>query len=252
MNITLTWDPSVSSAPAGFKTAIQYAATQLDAIIQNPINVTIDVGWGETDGIAITGNDISSGAPGGVYDTYAQVLKLATAAGITDLPATNPWGSAQIFVSDAQLAAWGVGFSSNNPLVGYVGLSTTTPWSFATSGTIPAGDYSAVTAAEQELTHALGRYSVDNDTALVPDGGYSVLDLFKYTKAGVLATSATQQSYFSVDGGKTWLGYFDTTIDPSGWMNGTNPDDFDSYLSKGMMEPLTARDVQELGAVGFT
>src|ERR1700721_611732 len=105
MNTTLSWDPSVSSAPAGFQTAIQYAASQLDAIIQNPINVTIDVGWGETDGIAITGSDISSGAPGGVYDSYAEVLKLATAAGVTDLPATDPWGSARIFVGDAQLAA---------------------------------------------------------------------------------------------------------------------------------------------------
>src|SRR3984957_5456254 len=252
MNITLTWDPSVSSAPAGFKTAIQYAATQLDAIIQNPINVTIDVGWGETDGVAIAYNDLSSGAPGGVYYPYATALKLATAAGIKNLPATDPWGNAQIFVSDAQLVAWGVGFGSNNPLVGYIGLNPGTSWDWSAPTTNPIpGVYNAVMAAEQELTHALGRYSVGNDTALVPNGGYSVLDLFKYTKAGVLATSATQASYFSLDGGKTNLGNFDTTIDPSGWASGTGADDFDTYLPLGAVYPITPVDKQELGVIGF-
>ena len=90
MNITLSWDASTASAPASFQTAVQYAATQLDALIKDPINVTICVGWNETGGSAL-GNDASSGYP--LHDnlTYAQVVAALTSAATSVDDASGPF-----------------------------------------------------------------------------------------------------------------------------------------------------------------
>ena len=51
--INVTYDSSVSNAPAGFTAAIQDAVTYLESVITAPITVNIDVGYGEIDGQAL-------------------------------------------------------------------------------------------------------------------------------------------------------------------------------------------------------
>jgi hypothetical protein len=46
MQIHISCDSSVASAPAGFKTAVEYVVGVLDAAFTNNVTINIDVGWG--------------------------------------------------------------------------------------------------------------------------------------------------------------------------------------------------------------
>jgi hypothetical protein len=56
MDIILTFDSSVSSAPAGFTSALEYVVSVLDAAFTNPVTINIDVGWGEVSGTNLSAN----------------------------------------------------------------------------------------------------------------------------------------------------------------------------------------------------
>jgi hypothetical protein len=86
-----------------------------------------------------------------------------------------------------------------------------TRYNFRTTDRDIAGEAEFVGVAEPEIAHALGR-TVEFGTASTP----TILDLFRFSAPGVLATSPTEVSYFSEDGGVTPLKYFDwTNSDPS-------------------------------------
>ena len=57
MQINFVYDTSVDSAPVGFQAALAAVAQYLDALIINPISLTIQVGWGEVGGTPITDAD---------------------------------------------------------------------------------------------------------------------------------------------------------------------------------------------------
>ena len=50
MQIKITYDASVSSAPAAFKTDVAYVVAVLDAAFTNNVTINIKVGWGEVGG----------------------------------------------------------------------------------------------------------------------------------------------------------------------------------------------------------
>ena len=160
-------------------------------------------------------------------------------------PTTDPLSSGQIFVGDGQLAAWGVGLQQGRLDISV--WSTTQPLDWSTKGTIAAGDYSGVTAAEQELTHALGRYSAVDNSATALDN--SVLD-FSDTRRPACGYSDHAGIVFLCRWRVTDL-WIRRHVRYDGLDDGANQDDFDAYLPAGMMAPITARDVQELGAIGF-
>ena len=76
MFITLKYDDSVARAPSGFLTALQTAADMLGSIIKDPINVTIQIGYGQLDANRpITGNTLAeASAASGKYLTYDQLV----------------------------------------------------------------------------------------------------------------------------------------------------------------------------------
>src|SRR3954454_584431 len=69
----ITYDSSVSSAPAGFTSAIAAVVSYYTSVFNDPITINIDVGWGE-----VAGQTLAPGALGksetnlGVY-SYSQV-----------------------------------------------------------------------------------------------------------------------------------------------------------------------------------
>lgn len=256
MNLVFDYDASVANAPVGFKTALAYVATQLDALILDPITMTIDIGYGEDAGGSI-GSSLATGAPVGEYLPYSEVVtdltKAATSvddlSAVAALPKSNPWGSANIFVSYAQMAAWGdISPSAGGAVSGSVGFSSTYAFDYSTTSRAAPGAYDFVGIAEHEITHALGRFSSDDAN---PAGSYTVLDLFKYTGAGALAATPSQQAYFSPDGGVTKLLSFDTADDPADWMLGTNPDSFDSFSSADVENAVSQTDVRLMDVLGF-
>jgi hypothetical protein len=259
VEIDLSYDSSANSAPAGFKTAMAYAAQVLDHLIVNNITVNINVGWGEDDGSPVSPGS-GEGGPQGTDISYTQLVsELTTNAtspadheAVANLPATNPTNGGVFLVSNALQKAWGMmpaDGTENDGSVGFGVDSSAYPYDFSTNGTIISGDLDFVGIAEHELTHALGRLAglqqyVTNE--------YAPQDLFRYATAGVLELRAGSPAYFSIDGGRTNLDNFDRFSDPGDWASTTGPDSFDAFSVTGVESPITAVDITEMDVLGFT
>ena len=170
MNIVLDFDSSTATAPAGFVTTIQNAATFLDSLLLDNITVTIQVGYGSANGVAIPSGSLSEGGASNGYALgYGELLgdlrvspgavSPSTATFLADLPTTDPNNGQPYFVSDAQGKALGVqasgGIAANSSEIdGNVGFSSAVTWAMGDNG-VPANKYDLYDAALAELTHAL-------------------------------------------------------------------------------------------------
>lgn len=266
MQINLTWDSSVSSAPSFFKTAVQNAADLLGQAILNPVTVTIQAGWGVVDNMAGTGGvpvnyqQFSSSPTTGTFGSPSQVIQeLATQYALNDTPAlavhlsdSATLGAVAFEVASAEAKVFGqpLANTANATPDGSVGFNPSglygTPW------TLPLLEEVAL----HEISHALGRINNWYISSYTPDD-YTPLDLFTYSAQGKLwqPTSANLASYldggyFSTDGGKTNLGNF----------LGSDAADFNSsdnfgYGSGGSSvtngTPITSLDRAVLQVLGF-
>lgn len=248
--IDLEFDASVSAAPAGFKEVIEAAAAVLDALIADPITVTLDVGWGECGGFTMPLTAGAAGGEAGAFYSYAQIeaaLKTNAQSSVAksvaaNLPATAPSdvSALGIFVSWAQAEALGLAGADSTRIDGAIGFGT------EAYGTDPfaAGSYDyheIFDAAVHEIGHAMGR-----------DRGDTLMQLLTYTAPGVLApfqsTAPSPPAYFSVDGGKTELAPWDTT--------GADTSDFDASIGHdnyglGGGDGLGSLDITLINALGF-
>lgn len=254
LHINFIADASVANAPSAFVSALQTAASMIEASVSNNITLNIEVGWGEIAGQAIPAGVAEGGTNGDIFQSYATVaseLKAnvsGPAAASLNLPATNPFGGVSYDVSGAQAKAWGLTPATSTGIDGEIGVSSS-GW--------PSTDYVAVLL--HEITHAMGRNSgwggTNNDT--------TPLDLFRYSPMGFITTdgslvnpsihpNATGLQYFSIDGGKTPLAYFSNSSDYGDWAttNLTANDPNNAYLG-GNSNALTIADFVELGAMGY-
>lgn len=257
MQINLSFDASVKNAPAGFMPAIEDAAQILDTMITNNVTVTINVGYGEIGGAAIPANDLAEGGPLLGTDLSYQTLVADLAANgdpteqgiLAALPAN---ASSQIlsglYVSPTQQAVFGLIGNDVATPAGQIGFSSTLPFDYNLSDQAVAGEYSILSVAEHELTHALGRTT--------DDGG---LLLANYSAPGVLANSTVRTAptpgYFSVNGGVTNLGtYASFAADPTDWAttSAVSGDAFAGATAPDVAGTITAVDQRELSALGFT
>src|SRR5262249_25146134 len=187
MNINFIYDASVSSAPAGFITALNTVAQEASQTFTDPITINIRVGWGEFNGKPVPSNelgvtDVTTLAP--IPLTYAQLktalMQHATSIedviAINNLPASDPLGG-PYYISSAQQKAWGF-LPANSPTIdGAIGFSATQPWDFNPNDVISplANDFVAI--AEHEITHVLGRVL---GLQFIQFGVRDLLDLFDY------------------------------------------------------------------------
>jgi hypothetical protein len=247
ITFNFVYDASVANAPAQFKQALTLAAESLGALIRDPITVNIAVGWGENGGQAI-GDSLATGGPGALSNvTYAQFKSDFTEAATSptdiiaaaSLPSSDPTDGNGIFLASAQEKAWGLLPADASAIDGSVGFSTTASFDYGTT-TPTGGSIDFIGVAEHELTHAIGR-TVDE----------SALSLFDYAAPGTLQSESLAGGYFSIDGGTTALGTFDTTSDPSDWAAGTGPDSFDAYSVDDVINPITPADDAVLDVLGY-
>jgi hypothetical protein len=263
MQLNFVYDASVANAPAGFLSAMNYVATDLDNLITNNITVTIQVGWGEDIGTPIT-TDLSTGGPqqAGIEMPYAQLRAAltvnATSAAdqtmLANLPATDPTNGAGFYVTAAQQQAWGLlpanGILNGSPIIdGNIGFNANDAFSFDPNARAVPGQYDFIGDAEAEITHALGRFPDG------PGGLYSPLDLLRYASPGVNIMDETHpgaSAYLSIDGGNTNLGALNATANGGG-----DPSDFAStrdafgngYTDNAML--MTATDKSIMDVLGF-
>jgi hypothetical protein len=168
MEINITFDSSVSSAPAGFTSAIEYAVSVLDAAFINPVTINIDVGWGEVNGTNLSTNALGQSVSELDTYTYNQIESALIADGTSSiqqsayatLPATDPTGGGNFDVTTAEAKALGLLPGSGTSIDGYVGFSSSVSWSFSPTATPAQDAYYFIGTAEHEITEVLGRLSL--------------------------------------------------------------------------------------------
>jgi hypothetical protein len=253
--INPTYDSSVSSAPAAFKTAFQSAVNYFQTSFSDPATVNINVGWGE-----IAGGSIASGALGesmtylAGYYSYGEVRNAliadrksaADATATASLPAADPTGGKPELMATAEAEALRlISYSGRD---GYVGFDATAPWTFDPLHRGVAGAYDFIGVAEHEISEVLGRIADLGTFA----GALDPLDLFRYSGSGHRALTPGSGQYFSINGGVTNLATFNGTGggDLGDWA-GYTLDAYNAAARSGVMLPLSAADVTVMDALGY-
>jgi hypothetical protein len=267
MNIIAQYDASVANAPAGYKTAVQAAISFMDHLITNPITVTLVFSYGALQGTALPKNALGESSTNGNIETYSSLIGFLTAAStstadsqsLAAMPATDPIGSGEFWVSDSQAKVFGVGSEPGytDPEDGFVALSSKYNFSYDPNNRQVSGLYDAIGVFEHEITEAIGRISY------LGVGGsfqgvtlWSPLDLFHYSGAGQHAfnPSSNETDYFSVDGQHMLLPYNNiaSQADTGDWdSNSVVGDAFGAgYLgTAGLFSPT---DVLEMDVLGYS
>ena len=258
MQINFIYDPSVSTAPADFKTALNMVAQAASLYFTDPITVNIQVGWGEVAGQPLLAGELGAATipSSSIFGlNYAQLKtelmqnasSIDDVTAINNLPATDPTGGGLIYVSSAQEKAWGLLPPNATAIDGVVGFDATAPWDFNPNDGISAGHYDFVAAAEHEITHALGRVFASQFVASASD----LLDIFRYSAPGNVHVAPGQPSYFSINGGKTILNNFATSGDASDWSGIAGVDANNAMATPGQVNPFTLTDFIEMDVLGF-
>ena len=251
MQFVFNYDPSVADAPAGFLSGLAAAASYLDALITNPITVTINVGWGEVNGTPIPAGDVAAALPQSastlpyvtvIGELAAHATSADDATAIANLPAVDPLPDAGFRVTAAEEKAWGLLPANGTEIDGSIGFSSLAAFSFDPANRDVLGKLDFVGAAEHELTHVLGR-----DSHL---GTYTPLDLFRYSTPDFHSPFPNEPAYFSIDGGGTSLSPFDPVSDFADWASLVHGDSF-GYAQHGVAEQVTPADITVMDVLGF-
>ena len=261
MQLNVSFDSSVSSAPSGFVAAVDYVASYFDSLFTNNVTITIDVGYGEIAGSALDvgalGESRSSTTPFESYSAVKNALVGMSAPGSSTLPSTSPL-SGNLFIAQAEAKALGLQPGGVTP-DGYVGFdSKAGEFGYGVGTAPPSSEYYFVGVVEHEFTEVMGRTSDIDDQP----GEYTAMDLYRYAGVGQRDYSAGgsgSTAYFSTDGEISDLGTWNNQASngdlgdwyPSGPASGGN-DAFNDYSDNGVLNVMGASDVALMEALGWS
>jgi hypothetical protein len=250
--INIIWDSSVANAPAAFKSVVESVVQLYESQFSNPVTLNIDVGWGEVAGTPVT-TALGESESYLQSFSYSQIVSAlaqnassnAQASAVNSMPSSAPNGNAY-YLNLADATALGL-ITGTTTLDGAVGFSSTLPFSYSTTSA-SAGQYYLYGVVAHELSEVMGRISL-----LAYGSASSLMDLFRYTSNGVLATSGTQSSYFSDNGGATSLNPFN--VSPSGdfgdLSSSAGANAFDAFGSAGVVNAVTSNDLTMMNVLGY-
>ena len=250
LTINLSFDASVNAAPAGFKSAVLAAAQFFENTFVNPVTVNIAVGYGEIAGYSLAGalGESDSFLYGSSYSQLAAALSAASPAAAASLPAADPTGGGQFYLTTAEAKALGLAGNSQGT-DGYVGFSSSYAFCYNDSNGVPSGQFDLFGVAAHEFSEVLGRQMMDG-----AGNGYEPLDLFHYSAPGVRSFSGTQTGYFSTDGGATDLANFNTN--PGGdfgdWASSMGNDAFVAFSNSGTVATISSADITLMSRLGWS
>ncbi len=257
--INLTYDTSVATAPAGFKAAMAAAVQYLQNQFSDPVSINIAVGYGEVGGHAMAAGALGNSLTYLTSTTYTQLsaalrtdAKTATdTSAVASLPASNPTGGTY-WVSTAQAKALSLAGASSQ-LDGYVGFSASNPFDYTTADGITPGQYDFYGTALHELSEVMGRMMLTGGTIGSTGNSNYLLDLFHYSAAGTRSFSSSRAGYFSVDGGASNLGGFNTNSggDAGDWGGSLGNDSFNAFSAPGVINALSPSDLMVLDTIGW-
>jgi hypothetical protein len=260
LQIHLLWDPSVASAPSGFKDSVTAAATTLTQLFSNDEVINLQVGWGEVGGTPMSSHELGASAMSGYLVDYTTAVDAVHAPAGGNDPATSDF-----FVATAEAKALGLTDPISSAVDGAIGFGSS--WSYSTSlGKIEPNQFDLQAVAQHEITEVMGRLGSEGQSI----GGipaYTPLDLFNFSAPGVLELSGNG-GYFSNDGGQTNLGTYNNaslnggdiadwasinSSTQSGTITGSSAyDAFDAFLPAGASGQITPSDIAEMTALGYT
>jgi hypothetical protein len=242
VQINFVYDTSTSTAPAAFQTALNSAASILDALITNPITLNIRVGWGEVWGVPLSNGALAEGGPSaGTTMSYGQTQQyLSAVAGFADAKNTTANLGAMGNVTSSQMKAWGLVPANGTGIDGAIGfMPVAEDYNYDVSDRDAAGGYDLIGVAIHEITHAMGR--------LAGDSAFQMVDYFS---PGVMNTLLSGiGGYFSVDGGKTGLASF-ALSDLADWSNQAG-DEANAIAFPGLVNSISDIDKLMMRALGF-
>ncbi len=257
--INITYDSSVSTAPSAFTTAMSSAVQYLESQFSDPVSINIHVGFGEVNGTALGSgqlgaseyylNSYSYSQLTGALKADAKTSTDATAA--ASLPATDPTGGTY-WVSTANAKALALSGAST-ATDGYVGFSSSYAFDYNNADGVTAGTYDFFGTAVHELAEVMGKAMLTGGTIGTTPNGYYGLDLFHYASPGVRDFSASTPGYFSIDGGVTNLGGFNTVSggDAGDWGSGMGNDSFNAFSNSGVVNAVSNSDLTVLDTIGW-
>ena len=187
MSFNVTFDSSVSGAPAGFLTAFNFEVQLLQGLFSDPIVINVNVGWGEVAGHALSPGNLGQSQTNQQQYTYAQVraamqtdAKSANdATAVASLPATNPTTFA---MSNAEAKALGLLAGNATATDGFVGFNSSAPYTFDPNNRAVPGEWDFIGIAAHELTEVMGRYGWGQNGS---GSRQSPIDLFRFSAPGV-------------------------------------------------------------------
>ena len=256
--INITWDSSVSSAPTGFQTAITAAAAYLESAFTNAVSVNISVGWGEVNGSTLGSSALGESVSYLTTESYsslasaykADATSTAQISAAASLGSSSPISGANYWLTTANAKA--LGLYSGTGTDGFIGFSSSLPFTYSDSAGVASGTYDLVDVALHEMTEVMGRQLLSGTTLGGIANSYDLLDLFHYSSSGVLATTS-MGGYVSDNGGVTDQGDFNAVSGGDGgdWSSSMGNDSFDAFSNSGVINAFSSADTNIMNLLGW-
>ncbi|MCX7382828.1 MAG: NF038122 family metalloprotease [Alphaproteobacteria bacterium] len=256
--INISWNTSVAAAPAGFKDGVLAAVQYLQSQFTDAVTINISVGYGEVNGTALDSGSLGSSASFLAPTTYGTLRSAVIADAITaddkaaaaSLPATSPVSGA-LWTTTADAKALGLITANGTATDGFVGFSSTLPFTY--SGAIAAGSYDFNGVVMHELTEVMGRGLLTGSTVGGSTPSDELMDLFHFSAPGVREFSAGTPGYVSADGGATVIGTFNSfgSGDAGDWSSAMGNDAFNAFSSSGVVNPVSPADLRTVDIIGW-
>jgi VCBS repeat-containing protein len=260
MQINVIYDQSAGSLPSGFVAAVNYVVNFFDTTFANPVSVNIDLGYGE-----IAGQSLGSGALGEsetffdsvAYSAAVNALKanqpsVTQQTAYSTMPGSSPVSGGTLWVSTAEEKSLGLLVGNNSAIDGYVGFSSTYPFSYAAGVAPAAGQYYFEGVLAHEFSEVMGRDSMLGD-GLGGTTSYTVMDLFRYSGPGARQLGTGGPAYFSINGGTTNLDSWNTNPggDLGDWAGSAGTDSFLAFSPSGQLDWISQADLTLMNVLGW-
>ena len=254
--IDINWDSSVSSAPAGFATAVNQVVSYYESHFSNPVTITIDVGYGEVASMPLQAGALGESETALTSVSYSQLETalannanaLGDTAAAASLSATSPVNGGVYYLPTAEAEALGISGASAS-VNGYAGFSSSLNFAYNDTNGVASNQYDFFGVVAHEFSEIMGRQMLDGYGA----NYYEPLDLFHYSAPGVHDFSGTTAGYFSANGGTTNLGSFNTNSsgDFGDWASSVGANSYLAFTGSGAVNPVTANDLTEMNILGW-